>query len=260
MSRFGGAHLATLTLLAAIAGPSTAQVRGATCRQICADTFDQALLAGPCGACAGAPLSDRDGCLSVSADRVDFCMGACPGIAGRCEITRDCLAECQDRGVGDRGVCYDTFKRRVRRCENGRSCLAEARSQRRACVRDCRRTALVTVAPVEPVPQAGCNCQSACIENIIGECLAECDDRCEGDQRALALCRGACRDAGCDRLERRCVEGGGASGAYEVCCTACGNCQPDVDCEAIPTTTVSTTSTVTTSTGSASTTTTTLLF
>jgi hypothetical protein len=260
MLRFGGALLGALTLLAVVAAPSAAQVRGASCRQICADTFDQALLAGPCGACAGAPLSDRDACLGVSADQVDFCLAACPGIAGRCEITRDCLAGCRDRGVGDRGVCHDAFKRRVRRCENGRNCLAEARSQRRACVRDCRRSALVASVPVAPVPQAGCNCQSDCVRKIIGECLDECDDRCEGDQQALALCRGACRDADCDQLERRCIEDGGASGAYEVCCTACGNCQGDVDCEAIPTTTSTTRSTVTTTTSTASSTTTTLPF
>ena len=80
---------------------------------------------------------------------------------------------------------------------------------------------------------------------------------------ALGICQRGCRNAQCTRLENACTEGSGSgANAYQVCCTACGNCQADLDCEVTTTSTsISTTTTTanTTTTTAATTTTSTTL-
>ena len=49
-------------------------------------------------------------------------------------------------------------------------------------------------------------CQRRCVEEIVGSCYEDCNDRCEGDRLALALCREGCRNAQCGLLRRACTE------------------------------------------------------
>jgi len=76
-----------------------------------------------------------------------------------------------------------------------------------------------------------CACQAECIQPIARFCYDMCDDDCESDVLARSICRHACRNAHCAELTGSCTQHDDKENAYTACCTACGNCKTEVDCE-----------------------------
>jgi hypothetical protein len=232
-----------LALAASAPGANSA---GTSCRKACAGVGDAALVQG-CDSCATGLIDARDSCLQTALQKYSSCVADCPAFAGFCAITRTCVNHCRQVITGARAACESLFRSRLRRrCVGGRSCLVAARRARRQCLRDCPRAATASPAPTAV---DRCACQPRCIGGLVGGCFADCEDRCEGDQTALAICRRGCRDASCSQLMDQCTtEGNHPHGSYERCCMACGNCQADVDCETTTSSTSTTSSTTTAST------------
>lgn len=243
-----GAIALALTL-AAPASDASAAADG--CRKACTATGNAALVQG-CDGCATGLIGDREACLQAARNAFASCVAACPAFAGFCAITHDCVNRCRDGITRARAVCERTFRSHFRRrCAGGRLCLATARRARRQCIRECPRR---TAASASRAAVDRCACQPRCIVGIVGECFSDCEDRCEGDRLALAICRRGCRDAACVPLEDACTtKRDRPRSPYQRCCTACGNCQSDVDCETT-TSTTATTSSTTTATATTSTT------
>ena len=242
--------------VAQAAGDSNAASECVTaCRALYDDT-----LRGLCGSCADTRLADRDACRSGVQDDFSSCIDDIAGNPGRCALTRDLVARCRTQQATGAEQCQSKLRFRIRKqCAGGRVCLAAARKARRGCLKSCRRGGRSVATTPAANPAAGaCQCQQSCIETIVGSCYQDCNDACEGDQVALGICRGACRDAQCAQLENQCTVGqDGGGNQYQRCCTACGNCETEVDCvTTTSTTTTSSTSSTTTTVGSSTTTTT----
>ena len=232
--------------LALAASPSDAGAAGDGCRKACTAMGNAVLVQG-CDGCTTGLIDDRDACVKAARNEFASCVAACPAFAGFCAITHDCVNRCRDGITGALAVCERTFRSRFRRrCTGGRLCLVTARRARRQCIRKCPPR---TAASASPAAVDRCACQSRCIIGIVGECFSDCEDRCEGDGLALAICRRGCRDAGCVPLMDACTtKRDHARSPYQRCCTACGNCQADVDCETTTSTTATTSSTRTATT------------
>ena len=258
--------IAVTALLSPMAREAHATTRGRGCHRQCASTFIDTL-EQQCASCAPGIIAARKECNQRANGLFDTCKGQCPGFPGRCTITRECVNGCRDQRTGRGGKCAHQFMRRLRRCSGSGQCLAGARKARRQCLRLCR-LGLSPSAPATEAPPAatssassgaggpGCRCQPDCIVGIVGGCYDDCNDRCDGDGDALAICRRACRDAQCTELENQCRQGGSSAHPYEKCCTTCGNCATAVSCTPTTSTTtvtrVSTTSTTTSTTTPAS--------
>jgi len=206
-----------------------------------------AALVQGCDGCATGLIDDRDACVKAARNEFASCVAGCPAFAGFCAITHDCVNRCRDGITSAQAVCERTFRSHFRRrCAGGRLCLVTARRARRQCIRKCPPG---TAASASPAAVDRCACQPRCIVGIVGECFSDCEDRCEGDRLALAICRRGCRDAGCVPLMDACTtKRDRARSPYQRCCTACGNCQSDVDCVTTTSTTTTTRSTTTATT------------
>ena len=261
----------------------------------CSDAYDEAIADG-CGPCGSDAVSARHDCVeSVRTVGFQTCLDkTCHPIAGKCTVTLECVHDCLSHEPAQIAGCRARFHAQVKGCERTEkvNCLQDARIARRACkvvdrpdcrqmcatdLRACRSscraaagattttttTALTSGSGIAVVPHAGgCDCQRACVEGIVSDCYAECDDRCEGNGDALAICRRGCRNDKCNAITRACTADVGGSGTtpYELCCTQCGDtCESDLAdqfaCEQV-TTTTRTTTTVTTTTAAGVTTTT----
>ncbi len=241
---------AVVLALALAASAPDANAGGTGCREACAGVRNAALVQG-CDGCATSAIDDRDACLEAARHKFDSCVADCPAFAGFCAITHDCVNHCRDVITGARAVCEGAFRSHLRRrCAGGRLCLVTARRARRQCLRKCSPG---TTASASPAVVDRCACQQRCIVGMVGGCFADCEDRCEGDGLALAICRRGCRDASCGPLRDACTtERDRPRSSYQRCCMACGNCQSDIDC--VTTTSTTTTSSTTTASTSTSTT------
>jgi len=225
-----------LALAASVAGASSGRK---ACMQNC-DTERDAALVQACDGCATSVLDERHTCMQTALDQYKSCVAACPAFAGRCAITRTCVNRCRADITVAREKCQRMLQSHLRRrCAGGRACLVTANAARQQCRSGC---AAGEATPVSPAVPDRCACQERCIDGLIGDCYADCDDRCEGDQTSLGICRRGCRDAACGPLEGMCTARKNRPGSeYQRCCNACGNCQDDVDCQT--TTTLATTTT-----------------
>jgi hypothetical protein len=238
-----------VVLALALAAAPDANAAGDGCREACAGVGNAALVQG-CDGCAARVIDDREACVEAARNEFTSCVAACPAFAGFCAITHACVNRCRDGITRAQAICEGTFRSHLRRrCEGGRRCFVTARRARRQCLHGCLPGA---PASASPAVVDRCACQQRCIVGIVGGCFADCEDRCEGDGLALAICRRGCRDAGCGPLTDACTTTQDRPRSpYQRCCTACGNCQSDIDCE-----TTSSTTTTSSSTTIASTTTT----
>lgn len=225
-----------LALPASVAGASSGRK---ACIQNCGAVRDAALVQA-CDGCATEMIDERDTCMQTGLDQYKSCVAACPAFAGRCAITRTCVNGCRADITVAREKCQRTFQSHLRRrCAGGRACLSTAKAARQQCRLGCPPGG---ATPVSPAVLDRCACQERCIEGLIGDCYADCDDQCEGDQTVLGICRRGCRDAACGPLEGMCTTTKDRPRSeYQRCCNACGNCQADIDCQT--TTTISTTTT-----------------
>src|SRR2546425_2135342 len=241
---------AVVLALALAASAPDANAGGTACREACAGVRNAALVQG-CDGCATGAIDDGDACLEAARHKFDSYVADCPAFAGFCAITHDCVNHCRDVITGARAVCEGAFRSHLRRrCAGGRLCLVTARRARRQCLRKCSPG---TTASASPAVVDRCACQQRCIVGMVGGCFADCEDRCEGDGLALAICRRGCRDASCGPLRDACTtERDRPRSSYQRCCMACGNCQNDIDC--VTTTSTTTTSSTTTASTSTSTT------
>jgi len=188
--------------------------------------YDETLQLQCPGSCAVEMLiAERLTCVEANRDAFRSCVDDCPGFAGRCTITRDCVNKCRDELTLGGEECIQSFEGKIRKCNGGRHCLAAARQARRR-FRRCLRSAAprirtgtvgtegVQVSGVRPSLNETESCQEACVRGVVGTCFDDCQDRCEGDHLALKICRQACKDAQCGELHAFC------------------NCQRGIDCEA----------------------------
>lgn len=262
-------------VLAVLAASGPVSARRAACLPGCT--------AGNASACCQSCVQEGcDGfadCKDLLREQFDECINACPTFAGRCTITRECVEDCRaERTFLLATKCVGELRRSIRTdcSETERKCRVSSRAATRAC-RACGGGASVTAPSPPRTLQAGedpFGCQRRCIQGIVGDCYAECTDRCEGDETALRLCRRGCRDAHCEQVERACTQtsedddddgDGGSAAPYLLCCTSHDSCLDELAdafaCVQVTTTTVTTatTSASTSSTSATSTTSTTLL-
>ena len=186
--------------------------------------YDEALLSGSCAVDAVDAIATRVDCVRGKSNVFGSCVQNCPGFAGRCAITRDCLNKCRDELTLDRAECISSFTSGIRKRDGGRQCLAAARQARRQfrrCLhgagaptrKETSGTDAAEVAGARPSLSLTDSCQGGCVLGIVGSCYDDCRDQCEGDRQALGICRQACKDAQCGEL-------------HTVC-----KCEPGLDCK-----------------------------
>ena len=226
------------------------------------DLKDASSLSDCCEACLEGPCDRLELCLDHLRDDFQDCVADCPTFAGRCTITRECVQRCRARSTSGRSSCVVELKRGIQRgCSEGRlACRIGRRGAGRVC-RACGAATTTTATTLMGLEAVGkeedpFGCQRRCVEEIAGSCYEDCNDRCEGDQLALALCREGCRNAQCRLLQRACTENDRrAASRYRLCCISHDGCLDTVDCVIITTTTTTTRASTTTRTTASATTT-----
>lgn len=197
-----------------------------------------------CDPCLGTACGEFDGCLADARADLESCANKCSADPGRCTLTLECVRACRDKGGNHRGQCRTILKQDVQKACGG-TCRISRGSARRAC-NACDGGAAAAVTQANGTGRDFC--QERCIHRFVGDCYAECRDRCEGDELALKRCRRGCRDAQCGVLKGNCRSDDEEPDTdYEFCCDhrQDGQCSEDVDCKV---TTTSSTSTTTSST------------
>jgi len=192
----------------------------ARCRIVFENTLDTTCLCN-----VEHPICDRRDCHRRA--RTDFpesVCDKCPTFAGHCTITHECVDRFRAVRARADERCERSFKTQlVRVCgrDGARFCLKAARVARRGCLKSCRHRSGVNPTPniqcteASPEGESSTTCltsslddgsEDGCVRRFVGDCYDECDDRCEGDRVALALCRRGCRNASCGRLRKSCGE------------------------------------------------------
>jgi hypothetical protein len=164
-----------------------------------------------------------------------------PYLAGHCEWTRDCLADCRAESAVATREINTNLRRRIRtacrdvvpKCSIGKGLARRTCESASPPASSPAAIADTSNAPVaaDPVPQQTEDegeCSRSCVNHTLRDCFGQCFGACEGNPRALQFCRTACRNRHC-----------------ELIVLVCG-CEADVDCASYPvtTTTSSTTTTI----------------